>query len=172
MAMSVARAKELLEWRPRITNAMLAYLASGPKTELAILGRAYGDKQDAHGRGRELLTALVAAGKVIEVGGVYQLTSAGAVVLDETREEGDVNLNSMNPDQLLALATQLQQLATTKKKEVDPDLLRRVLEGGQLLIDTSDTMAEATDKFRTVLEELRKARNLPTAAEVRNGQEA
>lgn len=170
MGMSITHAREYLEHRQKLASAMLAYLASGPKPEMALLGRVYGgDDNDARRRGRELLIALVATGKVTEDGGVYQLTSENAPVLGVTEEEEGVNLDNMNPDQLNAMAAQLQQLASSKRREVDPDLLRRVLESGQLLVDASDVMAEATDKFRTVLEELRKARNLPTAAEVRNG---
>lgn len=54
-------------------------------------------------------------------------------------------------------------MAEAKKRELDPELLRQLLEAGQSVLDTSDLMVESIERFRKAADVVREARGLPTA---------
>ena len=80
----------------------------------------------------------------------------------EEQKENDMDLTTLTPDQMLEMAAQMQKMAEAKKRELDPELLRQLLESGQSVLDASDLMAEATERFREAMNAVRVARGLPT----------
>lgn len=80
----------------------------------------------------------------------------------EDQKENDMDLTTLTPDQMLEMAAQMQKMAEAKKRELDPELLRQLLESGQSVLDASDLMAEATERFREAMNAVRVARGLPT----------
>lgn len=84
----------------------------------------------------------------------------------EQPKENDMDLSTLTPDQMLAMAAQMQKMAEAKKRELDPELLRQLLEAGQSVLDASDLMVEATDRFRRAMDAVREARGLPTTKKV------
>lgn len=57
-------------------------------------------------------------------------------------------------------------MAEAKKRELDPELLRQLLESGQAVLDAADLMAETTERFRRAMDAVREARGLPTTKKV------
>lgn len=110
---------------------------------------------------RELpLSALVAANNIMN-----ESAPEMRVWVDECTEdqkENDMDLTTLTPDQMLEMAAQMQKMAEAKKRELDPELLRQLLESGQSVLDASDLMAEATERFREAMNAVRVARGLPT----------
>lgn len=78
-------------------------------------------------------------------------------------KETDMDLSALTPDQMLEMAAQMQRMAEAKKRELDPELLRQLLEAGQSVLDASDLMVESIERFRKAADAVREARGLPTA---------
>lgn len=110
---------------------------------------------------RELpLEALVAANNIMN-----EPAPEMKVWVDECTEdqkENDMDLTKLTPDQMLEMAAQMQKMAEAKKRELDPELLRQLLESGQSVLDAADLMADAAERFREVMNAVRVARGLPT----------
>lgn len=80
----------------------------------------------------------------------------------EDQKENDMDLSKLTPDQMLEMAAQMQKMAEAKKRELDPELLRQLLESGQSVLDAADLLAETTERFRRAMNAVREARGLPT----------
>ena len=78
-------------------------------------------------------------------------------------KETDMDLSALTPDQMLEMAAQMQRMAEARKRELDPELLRQLLEAGQSVLDASDLMVESIERFRRAADTVREARGLPTA---------
>ena len=61
----------------------------------------------------------------------------------EKPKEKEMDLTTLTPDQMMEMAAQMQKMAEAKKRELDPELLRQLLESGQAVLDAADLMAEA-----------------------------
>ena len=77
-----------------------------------------------------------------------------------------MDLTTLTPDQMMEMAAQMQKMAEAKKRELDPELLRQLLESGQAVLDAADLMAETTERFRRAMDAVREARGLPTTKKV------
>lgn len=84
----------------------------------------------------------------------------------EKPKEKEMDLTTLTPDQMMEMAAQMQKMAEAKKRELDQELLRQLLESGQAVLDAADLMAEAAERFREVMNAVRSARGLPTTKKV------
>ena len=84
----------------------------------------------------------------------------------EKPKEKEMDLTTLTPDQMMEIAAQMQKMAEAKKRELDPELLRQLLESGQAVLDAADLMAEAAERFREAMNAVRSARGLPTTKKV------
>jgi len=73
-----------------------------------------------------------------------------------------INTKDLSPDQILELSATLAELAKKKQKELDPELLRQMLEAGEQVCAASDMLVEATERLRRMMTQVRKATGLPT----------
>jgi hypothetical protein len=80
----------------------------------------------------------------------------------EDQKENDMDLSKLTPDQMLEMAAQMQKMAEAKRRELDPELLRQMLEAGQSVLDATDLLTEATERFRRAMNAVCEARGLPT----------
>ena len=106
------------------------------------------------------LPALVAANNILN-----ESAPEMRVWVDECTEdqkENDMDLSKLTPDQMLEMAAQMQKMAEAKKRELDPELLRQLLESGQSVLDAADLLAETPERFRRAMNAVREARGLPT----------
>ena len=78
----------------------------------------------------------------------------------EKPKEKEMDLTTLTPDQMM------EKMAEAKKRELDPELLRQLLESGQAVLDAADLMAETTERFRRAMDAVREARGLPTTKKV------
>lgn len=84
----------------------------------------------------------------------------------EKPKEKEMDLTTLTPDQMMEMAAQMQKMAEAKKRELDPELLRQLLESGQSVLDAADLLAETTERFRRAMDAVREARGLPTTKKV------
>ena len=74
-----------------------------------------------------------------------------------------MNFSDMSPDDIIKMSQQLQEIAAKKQREVDPNLIRKMLESGEAVMTASDMLVEAIDVHRKLLAEIRKSMGLPTS---------
>ncbi|MDV1094993.1 hypothetical protein ACSI5N_25555 (plasmid) [Raoultella ornithinolytica] len=74
-----------------------------------------------------------------------------------------MDINLLSPEQLTLMAAQMQKLAEQKSRELNPELLRQLLEGIEGVVSASDLLAESIEKLRSVANLVRQDRGLPVA---------
>ena len=74
-----------------------------------------------------------------------------------------MDINLLSPEQLTLMAAQMQKLAEQKSRELNPDLLRQLLEGIEGVVSASDLLAESVDKLSGIANLVRQDRGLPVA---------
>ncbi|HBT4785533.1 TPA: hypothetical protein MB364_000835 [Klebsiella variicola subsp. variicola] len=74
-----------------------------------------------------------------------------------------MDISQLSPQQLTLLAAQMQKLAEQKSRELNPELLRQLLEGIEGVVSASDLLAESIDKLRNIANVVRQDRGLPVA---------
>lgn len=86
--------------------------------------------------------------------------------VETTKQENDMDLAKMTPEQLTEMAAQMKQLADQRSREMDPEQLRQLLEAGQSVVEAADLMTEAAERLREVMNAVRESRGLRTDKKV------
>lgn len=74
-----------------------------------------------------------------------------------------MDISQLSAQQLTSIADQMQKLAEQKSRELNPELLRQMLEAIEGVVSASDLLAESLDKLRGIANVIRKDRGLPVA---------
>lgn len=189
MSMNLRRARQIIKQRHHTATLVVSVLSAGAVDERSLFEvmRKRGWKE-TQGMLREIITALTVAGKIASRRGVHRLVTdeepapTRPVVhkmrdvwptppapeqvdepIAEPQKDNEMDLATLTPDQMLEMAAQMQRMAEAKKREVDPELLRQLMESGQSVLDAADLLVESTERFRRTLNAVRAARGLPTA---------
>lgn len=183
MTMNLRRARQITKQNHLSATLVQKILEAGPTDDRSLFEvmRKRGWK-GAQGALRELITALTVTGKVATRKGVHRLATddepvplSALVAVNnianenertEKPKEKEMDLTTLTPDQMMEMAAQMQKMAEAKKRELDPELLRQLLESGQAVLDAADLMAEAAERFREAMNAVRSARGLPTTKKV------
>lgn len=84
------------------------------------------------------------------------------VIEDKEPEEVSMNFNDMSPDEILKMSAKLAEIAAKKQKEIDPELLRKLLLSCEQTASVGDMLVEAIDDLRKNMTIVRKAMGMPT----------
>nr|UVM93157.1 MAG: hypothetical protein [Bacteriophage sp.] len=184
--MNLRRARQITKQNHLSATLVQKILEAGPTDDRSLFEvmRKRGWK-GAQGALRELITALTVTGKVATRKGVHRLATDDEPVPQrpvrntlavnnianenertEKPKEKEMDLTTLTPDQMMEMAAQMQKMAEAKKRELDPELLRQLLESGQSVLDAADLLAETTERFRRAMDAVREARGLPTTKKV------
>lgn len=87
---------------------------------------------------------------------------ASAIQPTETkREKPEMDITKLTPEQLSTIASQLQQLADERSRELNPELLQQLLVVVESVVSASDLLLESIEKMRGLANQIREVHGGP-----------